>query len=42
VHAREQFRHHSFLSPIAAGIIVGCGVKGYGLALDLIAERLAA
>jgi 3-dehydroquinate dehydratase-2 len=41
VHAREQFRHHSFLSPIAAGIIVGCGVKGYNLALDLVAHRLA-
>ncbi len=42
VHAREQFRHHSYLSPIAAGVIVGCGVKGYSLALDLVADRLAA
>jgi 3-dehydroquinate dehydratase II len=40
VHAREEFRHHSFLSPIAAGVIVGCGVKGYNLALELAADRL--
>jgi 3-dehydroquinate dehydratase-2 len=42
VHAREQFRHHSYLSPIAAGIIGGCGVKGYNLALELVAHRLDA
>ncbi len=40
VHAREPFRHHSYLSPIAAGSIVGCGVLGYNLALTLVAERL--
>ncbi|MGB8383994.1 MAG: type II 3-dehydroquinate dehydratase [Dermatophilaceae bacterium] len=40
VHAREEFRHHSHLSPIAAGILVGCGVKGYNLALELVADRL--
>ena len=40
IHAREEFRHHSFLSPIASGIIIGCGVKGYNLALDLVADRL--
>ncbi|MGV1008593.1 MAG: type II 3-dehydroquinate dehydratase [Dermatophilaceae bacterium] len=40
VHAREQFRHHSYLSHLAAGVIVGCGVKGYNLALDLVAHRL--
>lgn len=33
VHAREEFRHHSFISPVAAGIIVGFGVQGYVLAL---------
>lgn len=33
VHAREAFRHHSYLSPIAQGVIVGCGVNGYALAL---------
>lgn len=33
VHAREDFRHHSYLSAVAAGIIVGFGVAGYPLAL---------
>jgi 3-dehydroquinate dehydratase-2 len=33
VHAREEFRHHSYLSPVAAGVIVGLGVVGYPLAL---------
>ena len=33
VHRREEFRHHSFISPVAAGIIVGFGVYGYVLAL---------
>jgi 3-dehydroquinate dehydratase-2 len=41
VHAREEFRHHSFLSAIAAATLVGCGVKGYNLALELVADRLA-
>ena len=41
IHAREEFRHHSYLSPIAAAVLVGCGVKGYNLALDLVAYRLA-
>lgn len=31
--AREEFRHHSFISPNAAGIIVGFGMKSYELAL---------
>ena len=33
VHKREAFRHHSFLSEIAAGVIVGLGINGYRLAL---------
>lgn len=33
VFAREEFRHASYLSDIAAGVIVGCGVQGYELAL---------
>ena len=40
VHAREEFRHTSMLSPLAAGIIVGCGTDGYGLALRRIAAQL--
>ncbi|WP_375424987.1 type II 3-dehydroquinate dehydratase [uncultured Friedmanniella sp.] len=33
VHAREEFRQHSHLSPVAAGVIVGLGVSVYPLAL---------
>ncbi|MBW8718165.1 MAG: type II 3-dehydroquinate dehydratase [Variovorax paradoxus] len=33
VHAREEFRHRSYISPAARGIIVGLGVKGYLLAI---------
>ena len=38
VHKREPFRHHSYLSEVASGTIVGLGVAGYGLALRWIAE----
>ena len=34
VHKREAFRHHSYLSDIAVGVIVGLGIHGYRLALD--------
>jgi len=34
VHAREAFRHHSFLSSVAAGIVVGFGIEGYALAIE--------
>ena len=33
VHARESFRHHSYLSPIARAVIAGCGIHVYELAL---------
>ena len=33
VHARESFRHHSYLSDIAVGVIAGLGAAGYGYAL---------
>lgn len=39
VHAREEFRHHSYLSAIATGVIVGLGVDGYRLALEHLARR---
>ncbi|HZS20714.1 MAG TPA: type II 3-dehydroquinate dehydratase [Pseudonocardiaceae bacterium] len=39
VHARELFRHHSYISAIASGVIVGLGVDGYPLALRWIAGR---
>ena len=41
VHKREAFRHHSFLSEIAAGVIVGLGVNGYRLALSHALTTLA-
>lgn len=37
VHAREAFRHHSYVSGVASGVIVGCGVQGYELAIERIA-----
>ncbi len=39
VHARESFRGHSYLSPIARGVIAGLGVPGYLLALEYFAGR---
>ena len=41
VHAREPFRHHSFLSPACAGIVVGFGVSGYAMAIDGLARAAA-
>ncbi|WP_066525199.1 type II 3-dehydroquinate dehydratase [Corynebacterium bouchesdurhonense] len=38
VHAREPFRAHSYLSPIARGVIAGLGVDGYLLALEHFAR----
>jgi len=42
VHRREPFRHHSYFSDIAEGVIVGLGVLGYQLAVDAALERLSA
>ena len=39
VHAREPFRHHSYLSPACAGIVVGFGVVGYSLAIEGLAAN---
>jgi 3-dehydroquinate dehydratase-2 len=33
VHSREPFRHRSYVSPVASGIVMGFGVRGYGLAI---------
>lgn len=33
VHARESFRHHSYVSPLAAGVIAGFGIRGYEYAV---------
>jgi 3-dehydroquinate dehydratase-2 len=41
IHQRESFRHHSFLSDVATGTIVGLGPTGYRLALERAVELLA-
>lgn len=41
VHKREEFRHHSYISAVATGVIVGLGVDGYALALRWIANNPA-
>jgi 3-dehydroquinate dehydratase II len=41
IHKRETFRHHSFISARAEGVIVGCGVEGYQLAMRRLASLLA-
>jgi len=41
VHAREAFRHHSFFSDIAVGVICGLGPIGYELALQAAIKQLA-
>lgn len=38
VHAREAFRHHSFISPVAKAVMAGFGVKGYAMAIGGLAE----
>ncbi|WP_290705365.1 type II 3-dehydroquinate dehydratase [Amphritea sp.] len=40
VHARESFRHHSFLSDVAVGVICGLGVQGYEFALQSAFSRV--
>ena len=40
IHQREAFRHHSFLSAIARGVICGFGVEGYRFALEYALHQL--
>jgi 3-dehydroquinate dehydratase II len=40
VHAREAFRHHSYVSAVASGVIAGFGTQGYTLALQRVARLL--
>lgn len=42
IHKREAFRHHSYVSARADGVIAGCGTEGYLLALRRIASLLTA
>lgn len=41
IFAREEFRHHSYVSGVAAGVICGLGAQGYGMAIDALAARLS-
>ena len=40
IYTREAFRHHSYVSPVALGVICGLGATGYKLALHALAEKL--
>ncbi len=40
VHQREEFRHHSFVSTRADGVIAGCGTQGYQLALRRVGRLI--
>jgi 3-dehydroquinate dehydratase-2 len=40
VHKREAFRHHSYVSSRADGVIAGCGTQGYTLALQRLARLI--
>jgi 3-dehydroquinate dehydratase II len=39
IHRREEFRHHSYVSGVADGVIAGLGIEGYVLALQWMALR---
>jgi 3-dehydroquinate dehydratase-2 len=41
VHARESFRHHSYLSDVAQGVICGFGAQGYEFALQSAVKQIA-
>ncbi|GGX41103.1 type II 3-dehydroquinate dehydratase [Undibacterium squillarum] len=40
VHARESFRHHSYLSAIARGVLCGFGTDGYRMAIDFALKSI--
>ena len=42
VHAREEFRHHSYFSDLATGVICGLGSEGYLLALEYLLSNISA
>jgi 3-dehydroquinate dehydratase-2 len=42
IHAREEFRRHSYVSTVAKAVLCGFGIEGYGLAIDGLAALLGA
>jgi 3-dehydroquinate dehydratase-2 len=42
IHAREEFRHNSYVSKVARAVICGFGVEGYALAIDGLARMIGA
>jgi 3-dehydroquinate dehydratase-2 len=42
IHKRESFRHVSYISKVARGVIAGCGVEGYALAITAVAGMIGA
>ena len=42
VHAREAFRHHSYLAPACVGVVAGFGVASYTMAIDGLAAKVSA
>jgi 3-dehydroquinate dehydratase-2 len=40
IYRREEFRHHSYVSPVATGVLCGLGPQGYVLALEAMANLL--
>ena len=41
IHKRETFRHHSYVSARAEAVIAGCGIQGYGFAVDRLGALLS-
>jgi 3-dehydroquinate dehydratase-2 len=42
VHQRESFRHHSYVSKVARGVLAGFGIQGYALAVEGLAHMIGA
>ena len=41
IHAREEFRHHSYIAGVATGVIIGFGIHSYSLAIDAVSNTLS-